>query len=224
MTSAKGSKTMRISKLSERADLPVGTVKFYLRSGLLHPGLATGATQARYDETHLLRLRTIRALLEVGGLSLAEIQRVLDAVDHPGRDEAGSADDLDRIDRIVAAEPTQQVDLAPAREAITALGWHVAPDSPHLAALAQALAALGAIGLEVDHGRLKACAEAAAHVARHDVEASRKLPPGERPAHLALGTILTDPLMSALRRLAREHHERVARSRVPGQRVALPNG
>src|SRR3546814_16121295 len=52
-----GIQTMRISKLSERACLPVGTVKFYLRSGLLHPGLATSATPARSDPSHLDRLR-----------------------------------------------------------------------------------------------------------------------------------------------------------------------
>ena len=39
----KGDTAMRISKLSELAGLPVGTVKFYLRTGLLHPGRATSA-------------------------------------------------------------------------------------------------------------------------------------------------------------------------------------
>ena len=41
---------MRISTLAVAADLPVATVKYYLREGLLHPGVATSATQATYDD------------------------------------------------------------------------------------------------------------------------------------------------------------------------------
>ena len=37
---------MRISALAQATGLPVATVKYYLREGLLHPGVATSATQA----------------------------------------------------------------------------------------------------------------------------------------------------------------------------------
>ena len=77
---------MRISQLSEQAGLPVGTVKFYLRTGLMQPGALVSATQAEYDESHLTRLRLIRALLEVGRLSHAEIRRVIAAMDSPDAD------------------------------------------------------------------------------------------------------------------------------------------
>ena len=53
---------MRISALATAADVPLATVKFYLREGLLHPGAATSATQASYDESHVRRIRLIRAL------------------------------------------------------------------------------------------------------------------------------------------------------------------
>ena len=53
---------MCMSELAAASGLPVATVKFYLREGLLPPGEATGATRARYDETHVKRLRLIRAL------------------------------------------------------------------------------------------------------------------------------------------------------------------
>ena len=43
---------MRISALASTTGLSVATVKFYLREGLLHPGVATSATQASYDDTH----------------------------------------------------------------------------------------------------------------------------------------------------------------------------
>ena len=55
---------MRISALATAADLPLATVKYYLREGLLHPGAATSATQASYDDTmhlHPLRAAQLRA-------------------------------------------------------------------------------------------------------------------------------------------------------------------
>ncbi len=65
--------------------LPVATVKFYLREGLLPPGEATGATRARYDDSHVKRLRLIRALTEVAGLRLEAVRTVLDTVDDDSR-------------------------------------------------------------------------------------------------------------------------------------------
>ena len=64
---------MRISALAAAAGLPVATVKFYLREGLLHPGVATSATQANYDDSHVRRLRLIRALTGPVGLSVPQL-------------------------------------------------------------------------------------------------------------------------------------------------------
>src|SRR5687767_6461811 len=124
---------MRISQLSHRAGLPVGTVKFYLRTGLLHHGRATSATQAIYDESHLERLRLIRALLEVGRLSHVEIQRVLDAID------ANEGNDVDRVSDAVAVRATgdEEVDLGAARDLVEQVGWWISDDSPHLPHLAR---------------------------------------------------------------------------------------
>ena len=74
---------MRISELSSRTEIPVATIKFYLRENLLHPGVRTAATQAQYDESHEARLRLIRALLGPGGLSVAAAHRVIRAVEEP---------------------------------------------------------------------------------------------------------------------------------------------
>jgi len=62
---------MRISALATAAGLPLATVKYYLREGLLHPGVASSATQASYDEAHVRRLRLIRALTGPVGPSVA---------------------------------------------------------------------------------------------------------------------------------------------------------
>jgi DNA-binding transcriptional MerR regulator len=57
------------------------TIKFYLREGLLPAGSAQARNQALYDERHLERLRLIRALREVAGLSLDVVGRVAGELD-----------------------------------------------------------------------------------------------------------------------------------------------
>jgi DNA-binding transcriptional MerR regulator len=78
-----GEALMRISELSSRAEISVATIKFYLRENLLHEGVRTAATQAQYDESHLARLRLIRALLGPGGLSIAAAHQVIQAIEEP---------------------------------------------------------------------------------------------------------------------------------------------
>lgn len=56
------------------------TIKYYLREGLLAAGELTSPNQAHYGPGHERRLRLIRALLDVGGLSLAAIGEVLQAM------------------------------------------------------------------------------------------------------------------------------------------------
>ncbi|WP_326955954.1 MerR family transcriptional regulator [Amycolatopsis sp. NBC_01286] len=70
-----------MAELSAESGVPVATVKYYLREGLLPPGERTSPNQARYSATHVQRLRLIKALTEVGGLSLASVGTVLEAID-----------------------------------------------------------------------------------------------------------------------------------------------
>ena len=74
---------MRISELSSHTEIPVATIKFYLRENLLHDGVRTAATQAQYDQSHVARLRLIRALLGPGGLSVAAAHQVIQAIEEP---------------------------------------------------------------------------------------------------------------------------------------------
>jgi len=74
---------VRISELSSRTGVPIATIKFYLRENLLQDGVRTAATQAQYDESHVARLRLIRALLGPGGLSVAAAHRVIKAIEEP---------------------------------------------------------------------------------------------------------------------------------------------
>ena len=210
---------MRISQLSQRAGLPVGTVKFYLRTGLLHHGRATSATQAIYDDSHLERLRLIRALLEVGRLSHVEIQRVLDAVD------ANDGNDIGLVNEAVAvrASGDEELDLGPARSVVDQVGWWIDEDSPHLPHLARTLAALSGLGLTPTHERLKVYAEAASHVARSDVNAVDAAPEKEQAFVAAAHGVLGDALLGALHRLAVENQHARSRQRIPSPRSAVPS-
>ncbi|MCE5290009.1 MAG: MerR family transcriptional regulator, partial [Nocardiaceae bacterium] len=59
---------MWMAELAARSGLSVATIKYYLREGLLHPGEAVGQTRTRYDDSHVRRLRLIRALTDVANL------------------------------------------------------------------------------------------------------------------------------------------------------------
>ena len=72
---------MRIGELATVTGTPVATLKYYLREGLLHGGAATAVNQASYDDTHVQRVRLVRALLHMGHLSIADAQRVIAAVE-----------------------------------------------------------------------------------------------------------------------------------------------
>jgi DNA-binding transcriptional MerR regulator len=211
---------MRISQLSDRAGLPIGTVKFYLRTGLLPAGRTLNATQADYSEAHLERLRLIRALLEVGRLSVAEMQGVLEAVDHPVSIEAGL--DAVRAVNMVPGRDPSDVEIAAAHALVTSVGWTVDADSPHLTSLARAIAALDSLGLSPPTARLKVYAEAASHVARSDVDWVFDAPEERRVEHALVSAVLWEAVLASLRRLASEHQVARRQGGVPAPRASIP--
>ncbi|HEY0001550.1 MAG TPA: MerR family transcriptional regulator, partial [Actinoplanes sp.] len=112
---------MRVGELSRRSGVPVPTIKYYLRAGLLAPGESTAANQADYREEHLRRLRLIRALIDVGGVSVAGARQVIDAL---GDDTRQALDLLGDAHSAIA--PRRQPDReapgwAAARERVLAL-------------------------------------------------------------------------------------------------------
>ncbi|MEV6418016.1 MerR family transcriptional regulator, partial [Kribbella sp. NPDC051718] len=194
---------MWIAELSRQSDVPVATIKYYLREGLLPAGEAVGATRARYDETHVRRLRLIRALVEAGGLSLARVRNVLAEVDEETRDMhdvLGAAHGaLIPTDLSATDESRGRVDDLIAEE-----GWQVDPGSPDRVLLANALDALEKVGYHLDDDLLKTYASAAAQVADSEVAG---LPSDDRQQTVettVLVTALGGPVLLALRRLAQQ--------------------
>jgi hypothetical protein len=82
--------------------MPIPTVKFYLREGLLPPGTPTARNRARYDDTHLDRLRLIRVLTTVGGLEIGAVRDLLAVVEDP---EATLAEVYEGIEKVGLGAP-----------------------------------------------------------------------------------------------------------------------
>jgi DNA-binding transcriptional MerR regulator len=195
---------MWIAELSRQTEVPVATIKYYLREGLLPAGEAVGATRARYDDAHVRRLRLIRTLVEAGGLSLAQIRGVLAAVDEESRqihDVLGAAHQALRPD---TPEPSPE-SLERVNDLLAEHGWLVEEHSRDRALLANALDALDRVGYRLDSTLLDTYLLAAQQVG--DAEVAH-LPTGDRAEAVEATVIITalgGPLLLALRRLAEQN-------------------
>ena len=200
---------MRISELSRVSGVPVATIKFYLRERLLPEGRLTSPNQAQYDDAHLQRLRLIRALVGVGGLSLAATRDVLTQIDEP---TGLTLDLLGTAHQVVAPDLPDDVDLAPVVELLRRWGWTTCAEAvgsddegrvdDALAALAVALRGLDDAGFEVDPPRLDSYAEAMMQVARTEIAGLPVESATAAVRYVVLGTVLVEPVLLALRRLA----------------------
>ncbi|CAA9415895.1 MAG: Regulatory protein MerR [uncultured Quadrisphaera sp.] len=192
---------MRISELSRRTGVPVPTVKFYLREGLLPAGRATAATQAQYDEGHEQRLRLVRALVEVAGLSLAAVRRVVAAVDDPPRT---THELLGAAHEALPPAVADDVDVTAATGVVAELGWRIDPRSAPLRQLAAAIAALEAVGMPAGVEVLARYGRALEPVATAEVAAVPTSSREDAVAFVVVGTALYEPVVLALRRLAQQ--------------------
>lgn len=196
---------MRIGELSRRTGVPVPTIKYYVREGLLPPGELTSPNQASYDETHERRLRLIRALLDVGGLKVAAIAEVLGAVDDPTRPVhkvLGAA--ADRLGSTQGDDDAESAAAATAvGEFIVRRGWRTHESNPAARDLARALAAMERVG----HGAFKELlddyADAAELIARADLGyVDRRVAVEDLVESVVIGTVLGEAVFNAMRRLA----------------------
>ena len=200
---------MRVSELSRASGVPLPTIKYYLREGLLHRGETTSPNQASYDASHLRRLRLIRALMEVGTLPVATVKDVLDAVDDPDLPVHAM---LGRATRPLTSVPAGDDDdptVAAAVAEVDALvrrnGWHVSRDAPARRAAASVMARMRALGQGQIAEQLDDYASAAERLAEADLRPLASMTARDDVAEAALvGTVLGDALVSALRRMAQE--------------------
>ncbi|MGH3367914.1 MAG: MerR family transcriptional regulator [Nocardioidaceae bacterium] len=193
---------MQISELSARTQVPVPTVKYYLREGLLAPGVATSATRAEYDDQHVRRLRLIRALAEFAGLRLDQIRGVLSAVDDEQtslHDALGSALGLHAPGAAPDDETRARVDALVRR-----WGWDVSEDSPHRDTLARALASLVSLDHPMPPEMLDLYGAELHRIATAEVESVPTTSREEAVVHAVIGTLLVEPVLSSIRKMAHE--------------------
>ena len=204
-----------MSDLVAQSGVPLATVKFYIREQMLPAGTPIGPTRASYSDEHLHRLRLIRSLTVVAGLPLSRTREILAVLDQPdgsvvdmlGRAVsalAGTAPDV--AAEVGAEEDEAREKLYPhARAAIAHLGGGYVAQMPALAQLDAALVAVEEAGMPANADRLaiygphiRAIAEAeVASVPSHDASAAVE--------YAVLGTVLYEPVLAALRRLAHQN-------------------
>ncbi len=196
---------MRLAELSARSGIPATTIKYYLRLGLLHSGERQSSTWSAYDDSHLRRLALIRALIDVAGLKLEAVHRILEVVDDqsvPLHQALGTAQWL--LSPSVAEEPSAEsagrVDALLSRH-----GWKVALDSPHRAVVAAALDRLDRLAFPAPDALLDQYAEALSRFAAAEVEPiTSETHRATAIEHLVIGTLLYEPLLVTMRRMAHE--------------------
>lgn len=196
---------MKMAELSTVSGIAVATIKFYLRERLLPAGARTGPNQATYGEAHLRRLGLVRALLGVGGLSVADARNVIDAIDDP---EVSLLHTFDAAQRAVSddIDPASISAAGFARIDVITAGWHVSPLNPGRLAAARVVDAFEAVGHTDARGWFARYAAAALMVAEADLDEVEALPDVDAQAEtVVVGTVLGDALFSGIRRAAQEH-------------------
>jgi len=194
---------MRISALSATTGVPIPTIKYYLREGLLPEGVRTGATQADYSDAHAQRLRVIRALV-ASGVSIAEVRRVLAALDTPPptpHDLLGVAHEA-----VTAHVEDDGLDLTDAQALAARLG--AKPGMPiepsQLRVLARALATTADAGFEIPAPVMDAYVASARRIAEAEIDGVPTDSPEAAVGYVVLGTVLPEPVLLALRRIAEQ--------------------
>lgn len=205
---------MRISELSRRSGVSVATIKYYIREGLLPSGRPTAATQAEYGEQHLRRVRLVRALISVRGLSVHTTRAVLGTLSRELPEThrvLGLATGAIRLAEETVHGSHQQAEVD---TLIHEMGWHIHQDAPARTTLTDILTTLHGLGVPLNRQTLFSYARLAEETAMVDLE---QLEGVEDPLELAERTILLttllEPALLALRRLAQEHQSTGRHSR-----------
>jgi DNA-binding transcriptional MerR regulator len=204
---------MRMAELSHRTAVPVPTIKYYQREGLLPAGERTSPNQVRYDERHVRRVKLVRALVEVAGLSIADIRTLVTTMDAPqaglhkvfGAAQHALSNPREHADGQTPVTAHREVE-----EFIARRGWRVERDNPSIGTAATVLATwrdLAQHGLaQRDLGAiLDDYADAVERIAAVDLVAVNSQGSAEDMVQVVvIGTLLGDVLLTALRRLAHE--------------------
>lgn len=182
------------------------TIKYYLREGLLPAGVLTSPNQAHYDDEHLRRLRLVRALVDVGGLSIASVREVLGAIDT--RDESlhnklGAVQEAISQPSPVELDPLAVKDVQDffARHGQTECVDVTESNVTHM--LAAALSSARSVGHDGISDLLDPYLEGLRIIAQADLEyVVRHTSADDVIEAMVVGTLIGDTVLKAVRRLA----------------------
>ncbi|WP_157970503.1 MerR family transcriptional regulator [Nakamurella deserti] len=193
---------MRMAALSRASGVPVPTIKFYLREGLLPPGHRTSPNQSQYDEHHVRRLALIRSLTELGGYSLNTVGELLRLAEDGG---PGPEELFALLSRTVTARVSERpaAGVEPRFTLVDAVmrerGWRLTDNDEHRLAAATLLGMMHELDLHHTSATMRAYAAAATLTA--DSRADER-DHGPDPERAVLAAVLDDALFTALRRMA----------------------
>ena len=204
---------MRIGELARQSGVSVPTIKYYTREGLLPTGERTGPNQVQYAESHVRRLKLIRALIDVGGLSIAAAGEVLAEVDSPGRSVHSMLGTAQSAVSRSVPEPGDDEKWVSAEQEVEELvgrhGWAVKPENPGRQTLVQIVATYRDLDQGELLGLLDLYADAAGTLAPAELGVIARAPSSDGKVEgTVLGTLLGDAAMAALRRIAQEDASR----------------
>jgi DNA-binding transcriptional MerR regulator len=212
---------MKVSELSRRSGVSLPTIKFYIREGLLPAGQSAVRNRAEYGAQHLERLALIRALKDDAGLTIAAIARALRAADSATHETTTAA--IDAVER--PSGPMLDERSAEFRQALEFLvqvlrarGWRVEARDRSVRESARALALARRSFPREDPEHI------AAYLTWLELMARSEIPdnwvtgytPEAALRHALLGTVLFEPVLLALRRVAHVARARALAAQMGG--------
>ncbi|MFI8632922.1 MerR family transcriptional regulator [Microbacterium sp. NPDC077663] len=193
---------MRISELATVTGVPVATIKYYLREKLLPEGERTSATQAVYGQAHVERLRLIRALVD-SGVGIASARQVVAALDDPP-DNPNHL--LGMAHAAISPPVDEDLDPTAAQELIRRWGWAPETCTPQqVAGVARALDSIERGGFAIPETTMDAYLVGIRQMVEAEIDAIPTTSAEDAVRYVVLGTVLVEPLLLALRRVAEEH-------------------
>jgi DNA-binding transcriptional MerR regulator len=200
---------VKAADLVHQSGIPLATIKYYIREGLLPRGEPTGPRQAEYGPEHLRRLRLIQALTGPADLPLTAVKAILNLIDHPNGTLAavlGQAIRALNPPTPAASHPAepQKQPSTQVSAVLAAAGIDTVSDYPAVGRLDQALAAAEDAGFPLSNDRLHAYIQHLTAIAELEL-ADLPTDPGAAVQYAVLGTTLIEPVLLALRLIIHQH-------------------
>ena len=199
---------MRISELSTASGVTIASIKYYLREGLLAPGVATATNQAEYGDTHVDRLRLVRSLIDVGGLPIANVRAILAAVDDESttlHDAFGSVMHSLGSPHPQIRDPELDAALREVGVWIAGRGWEIKPEAPAVPSLAALVVTLRRFDFPIEIKMLDGMADIADANAADEVAYARAMSDRTTSVEtMVIGTLVFERIQAEVRRLALE--------------------